>query len=162
MEKIKISFELDVYGNIDELDPSDRKLMRAAMKQCDHAYAPYSNYFVGAALLLEDGQIILGSNQENAAYPSGLCAERVAIYAAGANFPGKKVKKIAITARKSATEIFEAVTPCGACRQAMSEYENLQKEPFEVLLTGPDGKIYVSKSVDNLLPLKFSSSNLSI
>lgn len=160
MKKIQISCEIVVYDSMEDLATEDRALMEVAMAQCERAYAPYSNYLVGAALLLEDGQVVRGSNQENAAYPSGLCAERVAIYAAGANFPDKKVRKIAITAKKRGADIFDAVTPCGSCRQAMSEYENKQKEAIKVFLTGPDGKIYVSDSIDNLLPLKFSADNL--
>jgi cytidine deaminase len=109
---------------------------------------------------LENGEILTGNNQENAAFPSGLCAERVALFWAGANYPGIPIRTIAIAARHQASETFLPVTPCGGCRQVMAEYENKQKEPISLILEGEDRKIYRIRSVAFLLPLQFSRESL--
>lgn len=138
-----------------ELDPKSRELIRQARSASKQAYAPYSGFKVGAAVMLEDDRIVVGNNQENAAYPTGLCAERVALFAASSQFPGTSFHKIAISARTNHQKPVE-VTPCGACRQAMMEYQNLQNTPLEVLMEGANGKIYRAQNVDVLLPFKFS------
>ncbi len=143
-----------------ELDKIDINLLTQARQACTTAYAPYSNFHVGAALLLDNGNIILGSNQENAAYPSGLCAERTAIFAAGANFPNQIIRSIAIAACKHNDSCYQTISPCGACRQAMLEYENKQKEPIRFLMQGEGEKIYISPSIGNLLPIQFSVNQL--
>lgn len=125
-----------------------------------NAYAPYSKFTVGCALLLENGIIIHGNNQENAAYPSGLCAERVAIFAAGANHPGVSVKKMAITAGPAGSNYAEPVPPCGACRQSIAEYELRQSSPIEIYFMGVTGKVARSKSLSDLLPLIFDKNYL--
>ncbi|MFN0274906.1 MAG: cytidine deaminase [Chitinophagales bacterium] len=137
---------------IEEISEEEKQLIAAAKEALQTAYAPYSDFRVGAAVLLENGKVIIGSNQENAAYPSGLCAERVAVFSAASQFPGEKILAIAVT---TANEIKEPVAPCGACRQVMVEYEIKQDKKIRLLLTNPAGKIYISESVENLLPLVF-------
>lgn len=124
------------------------------------AYAPYSNFKVGAAILLDNGKIILGSNQENAAYPSGLCAERVAIFQAGSLYPDSKILKIAISAASDTSTTTEPIPPCGACRQSIAEFEIKQNTPIEIYFMGEEGLIYKSDSLKNLLPLLFDKKFL--
>ncbi|MGB3590497.1 MAG: cytidine deaminase [Nonlabens sp.] len=134
--------------------------MVAAIEARNNAYAPYSNFLVGCALLLDNGKVIKGNNQENAAYPSGLCAERVAIFAAGANHPGIAIKKIAITAGPRNGIFDKPVPPCGACRQSIAEYENNQDYPIELFFMGTQGTILRSQSMKDLLPLVFDRDYL--
>ena len=136
MQKQKFSFELTVYGNQAELSKEDRALMLEAIAARKNAYAPYSNFQVGAAVLLENGAIVIGSNQENASYPSGLCAERVAIFQAGALHPGVTVKTVAITATSTHRVVEAPAAPCGNCRQAMLEYETKQKKTHKIIING--------------------------
>lgn len=150
-------FEAD---RLDQLPKDEQALVKLARKMTYDAYAPYSAFYVGAAILLENGEIITGSNQENGAYPSGLCAERVAAFAASANHPGVSMKKIAISARSNRLEVKEPVSPCGACRQVLLEYENLQEEPLKILLASDNGKVIVIERIDDLLPLSFSGNGL--
>ena len=135
-------------------------LMNKAVEARGNAYAPYSKFHVGAALLLDNGEIVLGNNQENAAYPSGMCAERVAIWQAGSLFPGVKIKKLAISASSTITKVDKPIGPCGACRQTLSEYEINQKEPFPVIFMGEVGEIVKTPSLLSLLPFSFDSSYL--
>ena len=160
MEKINIAASGFIYDNIEELSDVDKNLMKAAIEATKTSYSPYSNFRVGAALLMEDNSVVTGSNQENAAYPSGMCAERVAIWKAGSNFPNKKVKKIAITAISPDKPIDKPVGPCGACRQALLEYEIHQGEHFEVLFMGETGRVVKTESVTSLLPFSFDGSYL--
>jgi cytidine deaminase len=134
--------------------------MQEAKVARSNAYAPYSNFTVGCALLLENGVVIHGNNQENAAYPSGLCAERVAIFAAGANHPGVAVIKMAITASPIDNSFSKPVPPCGACRQSIAEYESRQSSPIEIFFMGATGKVARSKSLRDLLPLIFDRNYL--
>lgn len=143
----------------EELNENQQDLLQKAHHICSYAYAPYSMFKVGASLILENGEIINGNNQENVAYPSGLCAERVAIFNAGANYPNQKIKQIAIVAHAN-FELNKPIMPCGACRQAMIEYEQRQGEKIEVLLQGSKGNIFVSESVSNLLPHAFECEEL--
>lgn len=159
-KKIEINIQLNEYDNISELDGEEQLLLKKATEAAATAYAPYSGFNVGAAVLLEDGAIVIGSNQENAAYPSGLCAERVAVFAAGSQFPGLKIKSIAITAKSKNINISSPVPPCGACRQVLAEYENKNGNPIKLILRGEKGKVLTTDSVLNLLPLVFDSSNL--
>jgi cytidine deaminase len=160
MEEIKIQSVVKSYSGIEELPKPDQELLKAAEQARNNAYAPYSHFYVGAAVLLNDGTIVLGNNQENVAYPSGLCAERTALFAAGANFPGKAVLKIAISAASSDFEVSQPVYPCGACRQVMSEYEQLGKHPMEILMTGVTGGVHVVNGLINILPVAFNADNL--
>ena len=134
--------------------------MQKAIQVRDNAYAPYSKFNVGAALLLENGVVITGSNQENASYPSGLCAERTAIYYAGAQYPDVKILEIAISATSKNTPTKDPIPPCGACRQAISEYEVKQNIPISIYFMGESGKVVKSNSLANLLPWVFDKSVL--
>ncbi len=136
------------------------QLMNNALDAADLAYAPYSSFKVGAAVLLEDGQIVTGSNQENAAYPSGLCAERVAVFAAASHNPGKKIVRIAVAAKNKNGEATQ-ITPCGGCRQVMLEYEYKQNHPIKILLLGPNKTMFQFNNADDLLPLGFNKFQLS-
>jgi cytidine deaminase len=160
MKEIQIQTVVRSYENVDELPEVDQALLKKAVEARNRAYAPYSHFYVGAAVLLDDGTIVLGNNQENVAYPSGLCAERTALFAAGANFPGKAVLKIAISASSSDFEVSQPVYPCGACRQVMSEYEQLGKRPMEILMTGVSGEVQVVNGLINILPVAFNADNL--
>ena len=143
--------------NYEELGSEEKCLVDAARKAAAGAYAPYSHFHVGAAILLDDGTVVTGANQENAAYPSGTCAERSACYYAGANYPGVKFKMIAVTALdKDMKEPSLPTAPRGACRQALLEYETLAGRNVPVLLVGAD-QIYRLPSVKSLLPLAFTS-----
>jgi cytidine deaminase len=161
MQIVDINTILEVYSQPDELVDADRQLLQEAQQATNSAYAPYSHFCVGAALLLEDGSVIRGSNQENAAYPSGLCAERTAIFWAGANHPGKTIRSIAVTARHANQPgHFLGASSCGACRQSMLEYENRQSQPIRLIMQGDNDQIWVSPSIANLLPLQFNAENL--
>ena len=160
MKQIKITSSANVYSNLGELSTEDQMLMNKAIEARRNAYAPYSKFHVGAALLLDNREIVLGNNQENAAYPSGMCAERVAIWQAGSLFPGVKIKKLAISASSTITEVDKPIGPCGACRQTLSEYEINQKEPFPVIFMGEVGEIVKTPSLLSLLPYSFDSSYL--
>ena len=160
MKKIKIETEFDVYDTISELAMSVQNLIKKATEAREKAYAPYSQFLVGAALELENGEIILGNNQENASYPSGLCAERTAIYYAGAEFPNQKILRMAIVAGSTKNPTTKPIPPCGACRQALSEYEVKQNSEMELYFMGTSGQIAFSKSVENILPWGFDKTVL--
>ncbi len=138
-----------------ELDARDRALIEAAVEAADTAYAPYSNFHVGAALRLADGTIVKGSNQENIAYPSGLCAERTALFSASAQYPGVAVETLAIIGRNPQGEL-TAASPCGACRQVMAEQEGRQGNKLRVLCYYSDYKILLFEGVESLLPFIFT------
>lgn len=148
------------YDNTSDLNPEEQKLLKTSSAAALNAYAPYSGFKVGAALMLEDGTVITGNNQENAAYPSGLCAERVATFTAGAQYPNRKIKSIAITAHSDNIKITFPVPPCGACRQVLAEYEKRYKCSIKVILQGETGKILTVDSVAELLPLVFDNNKL--
>ena len=160
MKEINTGTSAFIFQDIDELSTVDKNLMEAAIQAAKNAYAPYSGFSVGAALLMEDNSIITGNNQENAAYPSGMCAERVAIWKAGSSYPNKKVKKIAITAVSSNKKLDKPVGPCGACRQTLLEYEVNQKEAMEIFFMGEIGNVVKANSIASLLPFSFDSSYL--
>ena len=160
MKEVKIETVLEVYSSQQELPDDIQKLMQAAINARNNAYSPYSNFNVGAAILLDNNETIIGSNQENASYPSGLCAERTAIYYAGAKFPNSKMLKIAISASSQNQLTTQPIPPCGACRQAIAEYEIKQSLSIEIYFMGAEGKVVKSKSLANLLPLVFESSVL--
>jgi cytidine deaminase len=160
MKKISITTDFDVFESIQELPEIIQNLMQEAIAIRKKAYAPYSNFKVGTALLLDNGKIILGSNQENAAYPSGLCAERVAIFQAGTLYPEAKIIKIAISAASGNSTTSAPIPPCGSCRQSIAEYEIKQNTPIEIYFMGEIGSIYKSDSLKNLLPLLFDKNFL--
>ena len=160
MKKISITTDFDVFESIQELPEIIQNLMQEAIAIRKKAYAPYSNFKVGTALLLDNGKIILGSNQENAAYPSGLCAERVAIFQAGTLYPEAKIIKIAISAASGNSTTSAPIPPCGSCRQSIAEYEIKQNTPIEIYFMGEIGSIFKSDSLKNLLPLLFDKNFL--
>jgi cytidine deaminase len=160
MKKVEIKTQITVFDSIEELSSSAKNLMHKAIEIKNNAYAPYSKFKVGAALLLEAGTIITGNNQENAAYPSGICAERVAIWKASSDFPNHKILKLAISASSSSQITKEPVAPCGACRQTLSEYELKQKDKIEVYFMGEIGKVIKTDSLLDLLPIAFDKSFL--
>ena len=160
MRKINIESTFEIYDSIKELEPSAQALLQKAAEARKKAYAPYSKFLVGAALELENGKLISGSNQENASYPSGLCAERTAVYYAGAEFPNQKILRMAIVAGSTVTPTTKPIPPCGACRQALSEYEVKQNTPMKLYFMGTSGQIAVSKSVENILPWIFDKTVL--
>lgn len=161
MEKRPVGFELIIYPSGAGLPQADRRLLDAAWQALEGAYAPYSRFRVGAALLLDTGETVIGSNQENASFPSGLCAERVAVFQAGARFPGTPIQTIAIVARSADGSLQVPAAPCGNCRQAILEYENRQGNPIRILLQAGQGVIYECPSMAALLPLGFDGSYLS-
>ena len=160
MKKRELKITYAEFENENELKAADRELLEKARLAADKAYAPYSNFHVGAALLLKNGQIICGNNQENVAYPSGLCAERVAIYAAGAAYPDSAIDTIAVTCKSKAFEVNEPLSPCGACRQAIAEYEMRHKTNIRILLMGEKGTIRMLESISDLLPFMFKAEEL--
>lgn len=160
MENISITSSFAVYNSVEELPGEVKQLMLQAVEAREKAYAPYSRFRVGAALLLDNGQVVLGSNQENAAYPSGLCAERVAVFHAGAVHPEAKITALAISAAADEKTVTEPIPPCGSCRQAIAEYEMKQETPIAIYFMGETGKILKSDSLKNLLPLSFGKEYL--
>jgi len=158
IEKISISYE--EYGEGEKLPASDSELIDEAVKALEGSYAPYSDFHVGAALLLEDGEVIRGSNQENAAYPSGLCAERVALFYANSEHPGKAVVSLAITVKSDYFTSSEPVTPCGSCRQVIAETENRQNSKIRVIMNGDSGRTRIVDGIENLLPMMFHEEKL--
>lgn len=160
MTKISYSCELIIHENLEKLDFETKKLMLRAIKARNNAYAPYSHFQVGAAILLANGEIVIGSNQENAAYPSGLCAERVAIFQAGALYPNVNILKIAISATSQKKSVLSPIPPCGACRQSIAEYEIKQEKSIQIFFMGEEGQIHESESLKNLLPFGFEKKYL--
>ena len=154
MEK-NISVIYQQLDHWDELAESDQNLVLAAKAIMKTAYAPYSQFKVGAALLLADGEIITGSNQENIAYPSGLCAERVALFYAGANFPDVPVDTLCIVAKGELVPKDTILSPCGGCRQVMAETQVRQKSPYRVILVSQNEVTIIFNSATDLLPLAF-------
>ncbi|MDR4988037.1 MAG: cytidine deaminase [Bacteroidales bacterium] len=160
MKKKQVSIQYYETDDRSQLPEDEQALLQHAIDMTHNAYAPYSVFFVGAAILLENGEVVKGSNQENGAYPSGLCAERVAAFAASAAYPGVRMKKIAICARTNRLEVKEPVSPCGACRQVLLEYELTQHDYIKVLLGTENGKVLIAEKVEDLLPLSFSGMAL--
>lgn len=160
MKEIKIESTLYLFESLEELPKEVTFLMDKAVEAREKAYAPYSNFYVGAALLLDNNEIITGSNQENASYPSGLCAERTAIYYANSQYPNAKIVRMAISAGSKKNQTTSPIPPCGACRQAIAEYEVKQDASIEIYFMGEVGKIAKSNSLANLLPLIFDKSVL--
>lgn len=159
MKQRAYTVRLKEYTRPDELAEKQQKLVERAMHAAKNAYAPYSGFHVGAAALLSNGEIVVGNNQENSAYPSGLCAERVAVFYAGAKYPGIPVITMAIAAMRDGTYQEEPVAPCGACRQVLFEKESQGKAPMEIILYGSK-KIQVIHQVTDLLPLPFKLDSL--
>ena len=158
MEKKELKIQY-AFCQMDELSAEDRDLVLSAIEATRNSYAAYSHFHVGAAIRLDDGKIVIGANQENAAYPAGLCAERTAIFAAQAQQPEHAIKAIAIAAKNEHGLLDNPVTPCGICRQVMLEIEDRYQQPMRILLYGNDG-VYVINTIRDLMPLSFISASL--
>ena len=156
MVKKQIRIDYEEYVSVEEMSVSDRDLCRAAVEALNGSYAPYSHFHVGAAVRLSDGTVVSGANQENAAYPSGLCAERTAMFAAGANYPDKDIESIAVVARQDGRICSDPAAPCGACRQVMAQYQTKSGKPMSVILVGAS-RIMKFARVDDILPLIFDN-----
>ena len=154
---LKLNF---TSAQLSELDTQDKALIANAKAAFTTAYAPYSGFLVGASILLDNGEIVNGSNQENVAYPSGLCAERVAMFYAGAKFPDAKIKAIAVSVISKTFKVTDVISPCGACRQVMAEYEDKQAQPIKVILHSPTDDVLIANTVQDLLPFMFKSPHL--
>ncbi len=159
MQKRKIVTTIYEYDSVDELSPKQINLIDKAKAASHNAYSPYSGFSVGVALLLENNKIIQGNNQENAAYPSGLCAERVALFYANSKYPGQKIIAMAIAVFVNGKYIDNPVPPCGACRQVLIETETRYESPIEIILYGTS-KIIIIENSKQILPLFFNNSNL--
>ena len=155
MRKKQFICPYEVYDSMEELPQQDAELMRRAHEAARNAYAPYSKFNVGAAARLSNGAVVTGNNIENAAYPSGLCAERVTLFSAMAQYPGVPVEALALTAYSESKAIEEPVAPCGACRQVMVEVEQVSKRPLRVLCQGDTGVVMVFDGVESLMPFVF-------
>jgi cytidine deaminase len=160
MEEITFVTRVENFADAAELPSQEGELIASSEEAMKRAYAPYSGFQVGAAVLLENGVVVQGNNQENMAYPSGLCAERVAIYHAGATYPGVKIKAVAISAGSDVLDVSHPVSPCGACRQAMLEYEMNQYDAITILMKGRTSQVFRVNGVKQLLPLFFNEQGL--
>lgn len=160
MGTIHHTFTYKSYDQLAELEAGDAALLKEARLATAMAYAPYSRFQVGAALSLEGGRIVRGGNQENASFPAGLCAERVALAAAVSGFPGVVIEALAISYDNKKGSSDHPITPCGICRQSLLEYEGMQSRPIRLVLGGLAGRIWVLESAALLLPLSFSAEDL--
>lgn len=160
MKKRTITSTIEEYDSQEELNAEDRALLSAAQSAGKNAYAPYSAFYVGAALRLANGVIVTGNNQENVAYPSGLCAERVAVFAANANHPNEAVASIAVSCRSDKFEVKQPLSPCGACRQVIAETEKRYGKSIRIILGSEKGSVYIAESILALLPLAFEADEL--
>lgn len=154
MDKIEkiISFEKCTF---EELNNSDKECIQQSLKARENAYAPYSTFSVGASLQMDNGEFILGNNQENRAYPSGLCAERVALFHFGANYPNGIIKTLTITANNKEGNYKEMIKPCGSCLQVIAEYELKQKQKIRLILYSDTNQVLIAEGVENFLPMIF-------
>jgi cytidine deaminase len=160
MNKQEYNFSFEVYNTVDELLPQDALLVHEARKVTANAYAPYSNFNVGAIAQLKNGQMVAGTNQENAAYPVGICAERVLLSTAATLFPNIAIDTLAISYDNKNGESNHPISPCGICRQTLLEYEERVKQPIRIILSGLQGKIYIIEKASQLLPLSFGGDDL--
>jgi cytidine deaminase len=160
MEGKKYQFEYEVYNDISELSEKDAWLLTEARTVTEQAYAPYSNFHVGAVAMLENGQVVAGTNQENASYPVGICAERVLLGSVATLHPNVPIESIAISYSSETVKSDHPISPCGMCRQALLEYETRLSKPIRLILSGQEGKVYIIKTASLLLPFAFTSSEL--
>lgn len=160
MVKQELKFTIEVYDSSDELNDDDAFLLSEARSVTQFAYAPYSNFQVGAVAKLVNGEIVSGTNQENASYPAGICAERSLLSAASSTHPGIAIESMAITYNNLKGESDTPVSPCGICRQSLSEFQNRFQKPIRVILSGTKGKVQIIDNAGYLLPLAFTSENL--
>lgn len=160
MIKKEYHFSFDEYASIDELNEEEAALLKEARMITDKAYAPYSNFFVGAVAKLSNGNYVSGTNQENASYPVGLCAERALMAAAGTQYPGVAIETMAISYRNNTNDGHYPISPCGMCRQALQEFEERTKHPIRLILAGQKGNVYIIEKASQLLPLAFTGKEL--
>ena len=160
MKKEEYRFQFEVYDSMEELNEQDAWLLNEARGVTQAAYAPYSNFNVGAVAKLANGEIVAGTNQENASYPVGLCAERVLLASASTLYPNVAIDTIAISYNNINGESSHPISPCGMCRQTLSEYEERVKQPIRLILSGLEGRVYLVEKSSNLLPLSFGSDDL--
>lgn len=161
MKEQKFEFFFDVYDNADELRVEDKLLLVEARNATRQSYAPYSHFYVAAAARLSNGKVVTGTNQENASFPVGICAERVLLSSVSSFYPGVPIETIAISYESKTVASDHPISPCGMCRQALQEFEVRMKTPVRLILGGMEGKIYVLKSAALLLPLAFTSEELA-
>jgi cytidine deaminase len=160
MKKSSYQFEFEEFDTIDELTPSDQSLLLAAREVTKLAYAPYSEFLVGAAALLKNGEVVKGTNQENASYSVGICAERTLLASAAMLYPNIGIQTMAIAYHNLNGSSNEPVSPCGICRQSINEFEGRTKQPIRLILSGMEGKIMIIEKASMLLPMSFGSDNL--
>ena len=154
------NFQFEVYSSIYDLNNADNELLQKAIEATNHAYAPYSNFFVGAAARLKDGNIVTGANQENASFPVGICAERVLLASVSSQHSSTIIETIAVSYDNRNGESNKPITPCGLCRQTLFEYEQRQQQPIRLILGGMEGEVYVIEKASLLLPLSFTKEDL--
>lgn len=160
MRTEQVQLEVKVYEDAGELDSKDKNLLDAARAETGNAWAPYSNFRVGAAALLANGEMVKGSNQENAAYPAGICAERVLLSTASSLFPGVAINTLAVSYDNLNGNSNKPISPCGICRQSIFEFQSRTAQKIRILLGGLEGKIYVIEDAANLLPLVFGADDM--
>jgi cytidine deaminase len=157
----KYEFQYEVFNDISELSEDDAWLLTEAREVTEQAYAPYSNFHVGAVAILENGEVVAGTNQENASYPVGICAERVLLGSVATIHPDVPIKTIAISYNSEEVKSDHPISPCGMCRQALLEYETRTKKPIRLIMSGQEGKVYIIKTASFLLPFAFTSNELN-
>lgn len=160
MKENKFEFSFEEYNDSSELSEKDAWLLNEARALTEQAYAPYSNFFVGAAAMLSNGEVVAGTNQENASYPVGICAERVLLGNAATLYPDVTIDTLAISYNSESVKSDHPISPCGMCRQALLEYETRLKKPIRLILGGMEGRIQIIRSASLLLPFAFTSSEL--
>ncbi len=160
MKENKFEFQYEVYNDSKELTEQDAWLLNEARAVTEHAYAPYSNFYVGAVAILENGDIVVGTNQENASFPVGICAERVLLGTVATLHPNIAIESIAVSYKSDKVKSDHPISPCGMCRQSLLEYESRLKKPIRLILSGQEGKVYIIKTASLLLPFAFTSNEL--
>ncbi len=160
MAEKKVEFSYEEFKDSSELNEADALLLKKARAVTEQAYAPYSNFHVGAVALLENGETVSGTNQENASYPVGICAERVLLGSAATLHPNVPITTMAISYNSKEVKSDHPISPCGMCRQALLEYETRTEKPIRVILSGQEGKVFIIKTALNLLPFAFTKSEL--
>jgi cytidine deaminase len=160
MQKGQVQFEYEIYNSIEELLPEDKDLLEQARNVTSIAYAPYSKFLVGAAAMLENGAVVKGTNQENASYPVGICAERTLLGTAAMTHTNGPIITMAIAYNNLSGKSDEPVSPCGMCRQSLSEYENRTGKPIRIILSGMEGKVFIIQNIGSLLPFSFNGDHL--
>ena len=160
MKENKFEFEYEVYDDSSELNEQDAWLLNEARTVTENAYAPYSNFHVGAVAIMANGEIVAGTNQENASYPVGICAERVLLGTVATLHPNIEIKSIAISYNSDEVKSDHPISPCGMCRQALLEYETRTSKPIRLILSGQEGKVFIIRTASFLLPFAFTSDEL--